>query len=292
MSNIKNLTEHSLNLLRSLPRISLANIGNLKYSAKKKVSRRGDCRGSCSGRGKSRRISYFPLGSECKKTPFFLMFQEENYYKNRLLRREYPPLTLAALQRMIDLNRVDTTKPIDLAAICRTGLYRCDNSSNHFGINLTDEGADKFNAKINIEVQWASEPVIAAIERNGGVITTAYYDVRSVGILANPKRFFESGESIPKRMLPPDDAILFYTSAATRGYLANPDEISWERLVLSQKYGYRLSKLEEDPDYEMLTLKKDPRQIFFGLEPGWVVNLKDQVILKCTNSDVGEFVKS
>lgn len=25
---------------------------------------------------------------------------------------------------------------------------------------------------------------------------------------------------------------------------------------------------------------KDPRQIFFGLEPGWVVNLPDQSIIK------------
>lgn len=48
---------------------------------------------------------------------------------------------------------------------------------------------------MNIEVQWASEPVVAAIERNGGVITTAYYDIRSVGILTNPKQFFEKGKS-------------------------------------------------------------------------------------------------
>ena len=39
----------------------------------------------------------------------------------------------------------------------------------HFGVNLTDEGADFFASKINIEVQHASEQAIAAIERNGGV---------------------------------------------------------------------------------------------------------------------------
>lgn len=42
------------------------------------------------------------------------------------------------------------------------------------------QGADIFCAKINLEVQVASEKAIAAIERNGGVITTSYYDPRSL----------------------------------------------------------------------------------------------------------------
>lgn len=29
----------------------------------------------------------------------------------------------------------------------------------------------------------------------------------------------------------------------------------------------------------MLTERKDPRQIFYGLNPGWVVSLKDRIIL-------------
>lgn len=93
-------------------------------------------------------------------------------------------------------------------------------------------------------------------------------------------------------MLPPEDAVLFYTSAATRGYLADPEEISRERLALAQKYGYRLPALEEDSSYEMLTEKKDPRQIFYGLEPGWVVNLKEKVILKCSDERINTFFKS
>ena len=47
---------------------------------------------------------------------------------------------------------------------------------------------------MNIEVQWASEPVIAAVERNGGVITTAYYDVHSLWAVINPEKFFEKGK--------------------------------------------------------------------------------------------------
>lgn len=43
------------------------------------------------------------------------------------------------------------------------------------------QGAEIFAAKINIEVQRATEGAIAAIERNGGVITTSFYDPISLG---------------------------------------------------------------------------------------------------------------
>ena len=80
--------------------------------------------------------------------------------------------------------------------------------------------------------------------------------------------------------MPPQDAVPYYTNPENRGYLANPDEISKHRLVLAQKYGYELPKIEEDPNYEMLMQVKDPRQIFFGLNPGWVISLTDKTIIK------------
>lgn len=81
-------------------------------------------------------------------------------------------------------------------------------------------------------------------------------------------------------------------SAETRGYLANPEEISRERLILSQKYGYELQKIEDDPNYAMLVQRKDPRQLFYGLEPGWVVSLKDKAILKPKADYLKEFYSS
>lgn len=157
---------------------------------------------------------------------------------------------------------------------------------------MTDEGADIFNAKINIEVQWASEQVIAAIEKSGGVITTAYYDPHSLFLLNNPIKFFESGQSIPRRMIPPPDCIEYYTSAESRGYLADPEKISQERLKLAQKYGYELQNLEADANYKMLCERKDPRQIFYGLEPGWVINLNDECILKPKDEELLSFYAS
>lgn len=49
---------------------------------------------------------------------------------------------------------------------------------------------------------------------------------------------------------------------------------------MAQKYGYELPKIEEDPAYQMFSEVKDPRQIFYGLEPGWLVNLVDETIIK------------
>lgn len=201
-------------------------------------------------------------------------------------------MSMSTLQLLIDTNRVDTSKPIDLVALLNTGLYHLQPDQKQFGVNLTDDGADAFKAKINIEVQWASELVIAAVERCGGTITTAYYDQHSLQAMLNAKKFFERGVPIPKRMVPPPDAIEYYADATKRGYLADPEKISQERLVLAQKYGYTLPKIEEDGDYAMLSERKDPRQIFYGLHPGWVVNLREKVILKPQDEELLEYYRS
>lgn len=208
------------------------------------------------------------------------------------MKRQYPPLSMLDLQKMIDVNRLDISKPIDLCAILNTGLYKISPDQHQFGVQLTDEGADIFCAKINLEVQWANDLIVAAIEKSGGVITTAYYDVHSLHVMMDSKRFFERGIPIPRRMIPPADAIEYYSDPAKRGYLADPEKISQERLVLAQKYGYHLPRIEDDPDYKMLCERKDPRQIFFGLDPGWVVNLKDRVILKPEEEELVEYYVS
>lgn len=147
------------------------------------------------------------------------------------LRRQYPPITLVQLQTLIDTNRVDATRPIDIAQLCATGLLDLKPDQKQFGFQLTDEGADLFKSKINIEVQHASEHVIAIIEKNGGTIKTAYYDPHSLHALKNPRKWFEKSVPIPKRQLPPQDAIEYYTNPQNRGYLANPEAISHDRLV-------------------------------------------------------------
>ncbi len=59
------------------------------------------------------------------------------------------------------------------------------------------------------------------------------------------------------------------------------------RFELAQKYGYEVKEIDvNDP---LLTASKDPRQVFYGLEPGWVVNLKDKVIFKPLDEDLKRY---
>ena len=97
------------------------------------------------------------------------------------------------------------------------------------------------------------------------------------------------GEPIPKRQLPPIDKLDYYTDAKFRGYLADPDKIAKERLLLAQKYGYKLPEFKDDDKSFLFKIRKDARQIFFGLEPGWLVNLKDKEILAPEDKDLIEF---
>jgi large subunit ribosomal protein L15 len=155
------------------------------------------------------------------------------------------------------------------------------------------KGADVFKAKINIEVQWImSELTIAAIEKNGGMITTKFYDRECVRAMSDPYKHFMSGKPIPKNDTPPLNSIDYYTSAVNRGYLASPEQIRLERLSLAQKYGYQLTDLSTDEKREMFERRKDPRQIWYGLEPGWVVNLNDKVVLKPADKEWIEYYKN
>ena len=94
-------------------------------------------------------------------------------------------------------------------------------------------------------------------------------------------------------MLPTQDVIMYYSSPENRGYLADPEKVAHERLVLSQKYGYQLPEISpEDPMYSTLIERKDPRQIFYGLEPGWIINVVEKEILKPKDEGLLEYYKS
>uniref|UniRef100_T1IRT1 Large ribosomal subunit protein uL15m n=1 Tax=Strigamia maritima TaxID=126957 RepID=T1IRT1_STRMM len=288
-----NTIQRALDLLRVLPRVTL---GNVKGSAKNKQANRKTQRGSkthgSGSKGSKARQNFMRVGYETGNNPFYLRFPREPYYENHHLRRQYPPVSLQTLQLMIDTERIDPNEPIDLATFCNTKLYHLVPRSRHFGVHLTLDGVDNFKAKVNIEVQRANEAVIAAVERNGGVITTAYFDIESLIALCDPLNFFRRGIPIPRRELPPQELVDFYTNPRNRGYLADPDLIAEERFKLAQKFGYVLKDLNADPDKESLLHRKDPRQVYFGLEPGWIISLRDKVILKPRDEELREFYKS
>ena len=100
------------------------------------------------------------------------------------------------------------------------------------------------------------------------------------------------GQPIPKRMLPGEDMVPYYRAAENRGYLADPEKVQEARLALAQKYGYVLPDISVDELYQMLATRKDARQIFFGLSPGWVVNMTEKKILKPTDDKLLKYYSS
>lgn len=142
-------------------------------------------------------------------------------------------------------------------------------------------------------MQWANEQSIAAVERNGGVVTTAYYDLDSVVALTDAEKWFRSGKAVPRRLTPPSDCVGYYSDPKNRGYLADPRLIAQERTKLGLKYGYDANGEDFGKGDEAYLLEfKDPKQVFYGLEPGWVVDLSDKVIYKPTDPSLVDFYKS
>lgn len=195
-----------LELLRRLPRVSLANL-RPNPGAKKKEKRRGRGihGGKKSGRGhkgQTQRGNRPRLGFEGGQTPFYIVIPKYGYNKGHSYRRQYQPLSLNRLQYLIDLGRVDPCEPIDLTQLVNARGITIQPLKRDYGIQLVEEGADNFAAKINIEVQWASELAIAAIERNGGTIITGFYDPRSLDVLCKPVPFFPKRTTHSKTYAP------------------------------------------------------------------------------------------
>ncbi|KAB0364263.1 hypothetical protein FD754_008419 [Muntiacus muntjak] len=262
----------ALDLLRALPRVSLANLRPNSGSRKPERRRRGQRRGRKCGRGhkgERQRGTRPQLGFEGGQTPFYLRIPKHGFNEGDSFRRQYQPLSLNRLQYLTDLGRVDPTQPTDLTQLVNGRGVTIQPSKRDYGLQLVEEGADTFKAEVNIDVQLATELAIAAIEKNGSVVTTAFYDPRSLEILCKPIPFFLGGQPIPKRMLPPRDS-----------------------LELAKKYGYILPDITKDELFKLLSTREDPRQIFFGLAPGWVVNMADKKILKPRDEKLLEYYRS
>uniref|UniRef100_A0A915BY72 Large ribosomal subunit protein uL15m n=1 Tax=Parascaris univalens TaxID=6257 RepID=A0A915BY72_PARUN len=211
--------------------------------------------------------------------PWQRMFPGEKYFNGDInLRREYPPLSLLELQRLIDLGWLDTSRLIDITALCNTKQYRCNPSLRQFGVQLTDQGAECFASVVDLEVQWASETAIAAVERAGGCIRTAYYDIVSLEAAVDPEKWFQAGKPIPRRKAPPESLISYYTDARNRGYLASEEEIEKEESHLAQLMGY--DRVKSEREWE----RKKPDQLFVGISSGSLVSLVDRKVFAPTHS--------
>ncbi|XP_077480030.1 large ribosomal subunit protein uL15m [Stigmatopora argus] len=286
----------ALEALRNLPRLSLLNLrpepGSQKCERRRGRGQHGGNRSGRGHKGERQRGTRPRLGFEGGQTPFYLRIPKYGYNEGHSQRPQYQPLSLRRLQYLIDLGRVDPSQPIDLTQLVNGRGVTIQPLKRDFGVQLVDEGADSFSAKVNIEVQRASEKAIAAIERNGGVLTCSFYDPISLDILIKPVPFFQRGQPIPRRTLPGENLLPYYIDPDNRGYLAPADKVALARLALAQKYGYVLPDLSKDQIYAMLAMRKDARQIFFGLAPGWVVNMAEKKILKPTDDKLLQYYGS
>ncbi|KAI6176319.1 39S ribosomal protein L15, mitochondrial [Aphelenchoides bicaudatus] len=208
--------------------------------------------------------------------PWQRMFPGERHFNGDInLRREYTPVSLLELQRLIDLGWLDTSRLIDITQLCNTYLIKVQPQWRQFGIHLTDEGAETLTTPINLEVQWASQTTIAAVERAGGRIRLAYYDRESLAAAVDPKKFFEKGLPIPRRKQPPHSLMSFYLNPKNRGS-------SQRLLVMSSRRKFHLTRKEQ----------KHPDQIFLGLEPGSIVNVVDKKVYRPTHPVHQAFYKT
>ncbi|VDQ11998.1 unnamed protein product [Trichobilharzia regenti] len=198
-------TDKALALLRKYPRVCHKNITDLPGSRPPKYQGLHRKKMGLGHRGMSQHQAYPPLGVLGEKTPFYLSVPKEPYNKISMSTTNLYRISLLELQRLIDLKRIDPSEPIDISTLCNTNLYRLNvDHDRQSGFHLTEEGIDNFVSPVNIEVQYASEEVIAAVERVGGVICTRFYDLYSVWVKSDPQRFFMKGIPIPKAKLPPN----------------------------------------------------------------------------------------
>jgi len=215
---------------------------------------------------------------------------ETNPTEPEHLRKQYVPLTLFDLQRAIDLGRLDTSRPIDLNQLQNAHVVRLAMrgplSRRQYGVILVDQGADLFKTPgLHLEVQLADDSAIAAVEAAGSTVECAFYDMQSKMAMIDPVGYFLKGLPIAKRQLPPMDEDLFqyYNDPAKRGYLCDQASIEAARRESSSAYGINL------PDEAMTVPKKHPRQIFFGLEPGMIVNLPDKEVYRAIDKEVVDY---
>jgi large subunit ribosomal protein L15 len=221
--------------------------------------------------------------------PWQRMFPGEKSFNGDInLRREYVPLSLLELQRMIDLNWINPNKLIDISTLCNTRLINCIPQFRQFGIHLTDEGAEIFAAKINIEVQWANQMTIGAIEKAGGKIRTAYYDLESLRAAVDPQKWFKDGNPIPGRKRPPYSLMSYYADPNNRGYLADDSDITKSEQRLAEILEYERNV---DPDLAELWEKehKKPNEVFLGLKPGSLVSLADKKVFEPTHPAIIDY---
>ncbi|RPB29769.1 hypothetical protein L211DRAFT_854934 [Terfezia boudieri ATCC MYA-4762] len=207
--------------------------------AYKKLIRRG--RGPSSGKGKTSGRGHkgqgqhggVPAGVNGGQTKDEVVAGPYGF-KNQFSEK-MSPLNLDHLQRWIETERIDPTKPITFKELCES---RCLHGIKD-GVKLLARGASTFNIPINITVSRASAAAIAAVEAAGGTVTTRFFNREGILQTAYPHHF-------PVKLRLADATrrkdLEYYRNPAHRGYLVstlnpgdNPESLFFKKPEEAEK---------------------------------------------------------
>ncbi|MGB3245627.1 MAG: 50S ribosomal protein L15 [Sulfitobacter sp.] len=104
-------------------------------------------------------------GYEGGQMPLYQRLPKRGFTKPN--RKSYAVVNLGLIQKFIDAEKLDVTKPIDTAALVASGLVRRELD----GIRVLAKG--EITAKLDLHVAGASKSAIEAVEKAGGNITVA-----------------------------------------------------------------------------------------------------------------------
>lgn len=151
---------------------------------------------------------------------------------------EMSPINLNRIQEWIDKGRLDPAQPITMKELNKS---RCLHGVKD-GVKLLARGKEELRSKINIIVSRASAEAIAAVEAQGGTVTTRFYSEFAVKKILKgemdpihsqqSKIQIQGGEpevqgasTTPYRYRLPDPVrrkdLEYYRDAAKRGYLSH-----------------------------------------------------------------------
>ncbi|KAL3797715.1 hypothetical protein HJC23_000260 [Cyclotella cryptica] len=240
--------------------LTLSNLHDNPGARKKNVRRLGrgigSSKGKTCGRGhkgqKARAGKGVHPSFEGGQTKFYKTLPKVGRMKNAKFRLELVPLNIGRVQDFVTMGRLRPSRPdgvLTMKDFVAAGMF--PSSSVKSGVKLLAKGKEHVKDKLLIEVPWASEAAIEAVEAKGGYVTTVHHNRLAIRALLKPHKFplkpgsmsggalvedngaaslacEEERHLLPKRARPPPKYMQYYTDYDKRGYL-NP-RVQLERM--------------------------------------------------------------
>ncbi len=224
-----NATYNALNLITShhLSTLSLTNVARQDgaHRIAKRVGRgRGSGIGKMSGRGhkgtRAREGNHGLAGFEGGTTPFWRRLPKLGF-TNKQFSQPLNELNVGKLQEYIDSKKINADGIITMKDILDSGIT---GKYIRHGVKLL--GGGELKSPVKIEVTRASKEAIEKVEKNGGIVVSAYYTELGLRALLKPESFVKKGRLLPKRAKPPPKEAKYYLDwINNRGYLSQEAQL-------------------------------------------------------------------